>query len=300
MKNKIYIIIMLMLVCNLVFGQEIKLAAVEYNNYSPALIKDETDNKKVSFREAGALVNIPLRLKDDKTIIINGLRFAYVQSETDNDATNSANKSNFKTFRYTLGLIHKFNNGWMTTLMLMPTLSGDFKNGISSDDFIMQGSFVLSKKMNEYSILGGGIAYNTNLGKPMPIPLLQFRYTKNRHQVNVLLPMLAEYQYAATTDRRLKLGLRSALNGAYFNYTAESNVFGTQEKIDKVNYSRLNTSLLANYRLGKQFEIEVSGGVSSFRKYRLKDNDGNELKFDSKAAGFVNIGFSYVLPETKK
>lgn len=297
--KKISLIALLLLIYSIVTAQDLKLAGVDYFNYGNSAVKGAPGNTKIAFQEAGAFVNVPTPLKDGKTIVVNGIRYAWVQPTVEGGTINGDNSFNFQTISYTFGVIHKFKNNWTGTIMLSPTLASDFKSSLSGADFIMQGYITLNKKISNNLIIGGGLTYNTRLGIPLPLPAFQLLYKNERHRVYILLPAVAEYLYSMSPNKKINVGFRTALNGAYFNYTADDNS-SSSNKVDKIHYSRCNVGPLVNYRIGKNFQMEAFGGICTLRKYRFRDVNRNDIKFDARSSGFFNIGFSMVLPSNER
>ena len=296
--KKLSLIALFSLIYSIVTAQDLKLAGVDYFNYSNSAVKGAPGNIKIAFQEGGVFVNVPTPLRGGKTTLVNGIRYASVQPTVEGGTINGDNSLNFQTICYTFGAIHKFKNNWTGTIMLSPTLASDFKTSLSGADFVMQGYITLSKKLSNNLLIGGGITYNTRLGIPLPLPAFQLLYKNERQRVYILLPSVAEYLYSVGSDRKINVGFRTALNGAYFNYTSNDNS-SNSNKFDKVHYSRANVGPLLNYRIGKSFQLEAFGGVCTLRKYRFQDVNRNDIKFDARSSGFFNIGFSMVLPAKK-
>lgn len=280
-------------------AQELKLAGVDYFSYAKAHLKDDPASRDISFQEIAVYANFPKQLKNKKTIIINGLRYAWVQPTMYTADGANKNSVTFHTISYNLRLIQRLKNNWTAGLVLTPTLASDFKSPLSGDDFVMQGSFTLIKRLNEKTQLGGGLAYNTTLGIPVPLPIAILFYNNKRHRLNAYLPSMVDYTYALDGQKKWKAGFRLGINGAYFNHSGNSTIAG-QKAADKINYSRANLGPTFSYRAGKYLQLEAFGGLSGMRRYRYKDMNGEETKFDSRSGGFFNIGITLLPPEKPK
>ena len=280
-------------------AQELKLAGIEYFNYPKSQINDALKSNDVSFQEFGAFINIPLQLKNKKTVLINGFRYASVRATTHNASLFSSNEKNLQKIAYSLNFVHKWNEKWLIIAGVSPTLASDFKEKISSDDLIFQGNFLVSKKVSMQFTIGGGLIYTTQLGKPRLLPALQVQYQTDKHQLTALLPSFLSYHYKVGKNEKLRIGFRTALNGGNFNVSAQGFPGTVSSPINKVIYSRANLGPVINYQLTKIIQFEAFGGISGARKYRLEDSDQADYKYDSKTSAFFNIGFA-ITPQKKK
>jgi hypothetical protein len=276
------------------YAQDFKLAGIQYNNYQKSEIKNDSGNQEISFQEFGAFVNFPKKLKNDKTVLVNGFGYGFVEASLDNSlfSTNGSEKK-LQTFYYQVTLLHQWNEKWNLAVNLTPTLASDFEAKLNSDDFIFQGAVTATRKFSSTFKLGGGLAYSARLGNPQLIPLVNLHYKNNKHEINAVLPINVKYTYSLLPSDKLELGVKYNLNGGNFNVHSEDN------SIDKINYSRINFGVLANYQLTKILRLEAFGGLSAGRNYSLIDTDDTEYDFDSESAPFFSVGIVLVPPKRK-
>jgi len=293
--QKASIIIISFIFLNNGYSQDFKLAGIHYVNYPKSEIKDVSRNQETSFQEFGAFVNFPKKLKNDKTTLINSFGYGFVEATMYNFTQPQTNEYEIKLqeFYYQLMLLHKWNEKWSLLVNLKPTLASDFEAKLSSDDFIFQGAVTVTRKLSSTFKIGGGLAYSARLGSPRLIPLVNLQYKKNRHEINALFPINAKYTYSLLPSNKLELGVKYNLNGGNFNVYSEDN------SIDKINYSRVNFGVLANYQLTKILRFEAFGGLSAGRKYSLIDTDDTTYDFDSDSAPFFSVGIVLVPPKRK-
>ncbi|WP_130857965.1 DUF6268 family outer membrane beta-barrel protein [Olivibacter jilunii] len=283
---------MILITSSDLMAQDLKLAGVEYFSYPKAGIKDADGNTKIGFREFGAYVNFPKVLKNNKTIIVNGLSYGFVEANLfDADSGNDFERD-FHRISYNFIAIHQLQNNWTLTARLSPTLASDFKESLSWDDYIMQGSLMAVKRLNPYTSIGGGFVYTTNLGTPLPLPGFQMRYEKGRQHLLIFLPAVIDYGYQLDAANKWKIGLRTGLNGANFNVSTSDNYIGSEP--DRLKYFRANVGPVVNYKITNVIQLEAFGGLSAMRKYRFEDHQGNESKYDSERSSFINIGIAIV------
>ena len=162
----------------------------------------------------------------------------------------------------------------------------------------MQGSFVAIKKLSDYTSIGAGITYTTKLGQPSLLPVLHFRYEKDRHKINILLPTIADYSYQLDEKDKLNAGFRVSLNGADFH--VNGNNIDSSIQVNKLSYSRINLGPVISYKISKMIMLEATGGISTARKYEFLDGKGNKYSFSPNNVGFFNIGLAIVPPVFKE
>jgi hypothetical protein len=279
---------------NTMNAQDFKLAGIKYANYLKTELKNDLGNQGISFQEIGAFVNFPKKLKNDKTVLVNGFGYGFVEASFDNPLFRfDDNNKKLQMFYYQVTLLHQWNEKWNVLVSLKPTLASDFEEKLSSDDFIFQGAVTATRKLSSTFKIGGGFAYSARLGNPRLIPLVNLQYKKKRHEINALFPINAKYTYSLLPSNKLELGVKYNLNGGNFNVYSEDN------SIDKINYSRVNFGVLANYQLTKILRLEAFGGLSAGRKYSLIDTDDTTYDFDSESAPFFSVGIVLVPPKRK-
>ncbi len=279
-------------------AQNAPLAGVSYVSYPNSGLKNEGAKARVSFLEFGGFVNLPYRFKNNKTILVNGISYAYVKSNISNTAVDleGVNTEVMQVISYRTILVQKLKNNLNMVFSLRPTIASDFEEEITSDDFIMQGFFMLSKNKNEHLTYGLGVANTMRLGQVIVLPILQFRYQKHMQSVNALFPIQFDYNYTIDSKEKWQIGFRETANGGNINITASYNN-NTIRKIDKVNYSRINIGPVIYYNINKFLQFQAVGGMSVRRKYNLLDADNNTQKLDLQNTPFMQVGIFFRPPK---
>lgn len=277
------------------YSQDFKLAGVQYNSYPTSQIKDDAGNQDISFQEFGAFVNFPTKLKNNKTGLVNGFGYGFVETSLDSELFPIyENKKKLQSFYYQFTLWHQWNEKWNILINLNPTLASDFEAKLNTDDFIFQGAALVTRKINTSFKIGGGIAYSARFGNPRLVPLLNLQYDKNKHQIHALLPLNLTYSYSLLPNKKLGIGVKYTLNGANFNiHTTDTN------SINEINYSRANVGVSTDYQLTKMLRLEAYGGLSAARRYTVLDTGDTAYNFDSEAAPFFSIGMVFIPKKNK-
>ena len=149
-----YLTTALLLFClSNIYAQGLKLGGVEYLNFPNSAIVDATDGQEVAFQEFRAFVNIPIKMKNNKTILLNGLNYDFVQATLQNSplfGSTDATK-NLHSISYSLSMIQKWNK-WTMLLQVKPTIASDFEEDLSDNDLLFQGTALLSRQIGHLGI----------------------------------------------------------------------------------------------------------------------------------------------------
>lgn len=296
-KNKLFLTTALLLTVTGLSAQDLKLAGADYQYYPKMYLKDGGGSLQVSSQESNVYINVPAQLKNGKLVIVNGLQFGSVRVNSYSDIPSGEVAHNFYRIAYTFMLIYRLNEKWMLVGRLAPTLASDFDEKLNGKDFLMQGSLLANKKINENLMVGGGLIYSTRFGKPMLIPGLQLKYEKRRHLLFLFLPAIIDYSYRVTREEKLRVGFKGLLNGANFNSSVDN--FSGTTAVDRLNYVAVNLGPTVRYRFAKMVQLEVSGGLNALRRYQFEDAGRTLHKYSSKSSGFLSVGLTIVPPKRK-
>lgn len=294
MKNRFLLIALMFFSISPAVAQDFSLAGIEYFNYAKTNFTN-VPTQQISASEIHVFVNLPMKA-GKKTKIIHGFDYGFLQAETHNSTLfeSTANQKDFKVFSYSMTAIHQINQKMRWMLQLQPTLASDFEEDLSSDDLVVQGTFLVSKQVSERFSYGLGVIYTTRFGEPQVLPALEFKHHNDRHTFTAILPAKIEYAYHVGQSKKLSIGLRASTNGANFNLTVQDFLNVVPSRINKVIYSRLNAGPVITYKLAKNLKIEAFGGATVARKFRLQDFDEDQFEFDADNGSFVNVSLKLV------
>lgn len=300
-KSFIMVFVAISTISQNINAQDFELVKIGYANYPSTVLKEGENDTEYSLQEFGAAFNIPCRLKNKSTAILNGLSYAWVENSTINLPIDDSepSKEHLHTITYQLMIAQKLSEKWRLIINLRPTISSDLKTKVSSDDFILRGAVFASNKINEHFSIGGGVASTMRFGQPRIIPILSFNYQKGKHSIRAVLPVKSSYNYSFGIKEKLKIGLRHHINGAQYNITSSQSENYDIPEIDKIRYSRANIGATINYQLTKLIQFEVYGGTSVRRRYELLDDIDNTHLYDLKNLPFVQFGIAIVPPIRK-
>jgi len=287
-----------LLSANSLFSQNFQWAGINYSHHAKTKVEDSPTGAELESRVLGAFVKLPVKFKNQKTILMNTLRFAEVRQISYNSPLFVDAKSQKDLYLLSISpmLIHGLGKKWSIIAGCTPTLASDLKEKLSGDDFLIQASLLASAKLNEKWTLGGGLVYTTQFGDPRFLPALQLRYLHNRHFVNVLLPSYMHYQYRFGQQEKLRLGIRIETNGGNFNINNRDYTEVFPNTINKLIYSRVNMGGIVNFQLTETIQIEAFGGLGAARKFKLKDRSNMIFSADAEKGVFFNLGIILTVP----
>lgn len=282
-------------------NSDFKLAGITYFNYPTAHNHSPNINQKSTVQETAFFFNIPTQLKNKKTILMNGVSYSLLDTKNHNQISSFTNYRTLQTISYSFTVVHRWTPEWVFIGNIRPTIASDFEADLSKDDFTLQASAMATKTLNNHWDIGGGLSYTNRFGEPMVIPMFLASYSKNRHELQAILPAKIAYAYQIDNAERLKVGAKVAVNGGYFNITSKT-YESTPElpPINKINYSRAISGVVINYRLFDMVQLDVFGGYTTFRRFQAIDFDEEIYQFDVDNGPFLNISLSIVPPIKRK
>lgn len=293
MKNTLTLIVMLCFSMN-TYAQ-LELAGMDYSNFLSSKITDAGNGQEVGFQEYRAFVNLPKKLKNGKTTLINGLSYGLVQSSLDNALLFEDGKAekSFHSISYSLTLVHQLNQKWNFLLQFKPTIASDLEADLSSDDFLYLGTAMLTRKLGAHIVLGGGVIYTTQTGEPLVLPALKFQHKSRRHDLDIMLPSHIKFLHGLGARKKFSIGAQAAMNGGNYNISLTENAPVNPTVFDKLIYSRTNVGLLAKVRMYRVIQLELFGGYSLGRAFKFGTGD-ERLDYDVDNGPFFSVGVSLV------
>ncbi len=277
-------------------SQDLQLAGFSFTRFPAAEVADSPLSQKVEVNEYNFFLNLPRQLKNEKTILVNGLQYRLVTLFADNDLNLGLDGENLHVVGYRLTVLHQLANEWRVLVSLNPTLSSTFNTTLEGSDFLFNGVLQFVKRKSDRFSYGGGVAYTSRFGQPIPIPTLQLTVHSKNGKLQVLLPRSITY------DRyfdRFTAGLQIAASGSRYNvnYTRTS-FFDTIEPVDMLAYTRVIFGPSLKYRVGKVIQLEASGGMTIARRVELQGDLIDDENYEITNSPYFRFGIA-VLPPKK-
>ena len=285
----------LLLSCISIRAQDLQLAGFSFTRLPGAGVKDAPLNREIEINEYNFFVNLPKPLKNEKTVLVNGLRYTLVTPFANNDVTINIDDQNLHLVGYSLMVLHQLKNQWALLILLNPALSSTFNQPLESDDFLLNGTLQFIKKKSERISYGGGMLATSRFGDPILLPTIQLTLQSEKTKLKVFLPQSISYDYLLG---KFSAGIQVAVDGSLYNVNySRTSVLNEVQPVDRVGYTRVVFGPSFRYRLGKMIRLEASGGLSLAQQIELQGNLFEDDTFELDNGTFFQFGIAVVPPQ---
>ena len=170
-----------------------------------------------------------------------------------------------------LNLLRILNEKYSLAITLRAGFYGDL-SGSLSDEFRLEGGFVVTRFMTDNLTLGLGIGRGTNFGRDLVVPLVQFLwFATEKIVVRGLLPTRASAWYIP--NQKWEFGLLFKLQGNMYDLE-DTNIAGAE----RLGLAAAQLGLGARYKMFGNNFIVADAGYTVLRRYLW--DDGTDTSFD--------------------
>ena len=291
-KLLISIVTSLILISGIHAQNKIDLAGVSFY-YNPKVgLREapgqEFDDLKYNVSEIKAFVLVPFQLKNQRTMLITGAKWHFVNAPFDNFPSGKSFNVNLHSFQVNLGIDQKFSEKWGGVVMLRPTLASNFRGGISGEDFYLQGSVALHRRFSEKLRIGAGVGNTIGFGEPKTVVVLLVDYNTEKFSLKVNAPAMLDLKF---TSRKMQYGFKAELEGGQYHLSNLKGDGPVVAELSAIKFSRYNVGPTLGWNLEGEMRMEISAGYSLNRILKTLDPEGVETNYDLKPGGFLRIGF---------
>lgn len=235
----------------------------------------ENSEEDTHIQEAILNLTLPVRLNKDNALIF-GAYTEIIQMRLDPEA----GFTQLYTINPKIGLSTKYGSRWSSNILLLPKISSDLAQPISSQDWQFGMIALMTYKKRKDLQYRFGFYYNSELFGPLIVPLLGLYYQSKdkKYEVNLNAPL--------SVDANMRIGDRTRLGVAFYGivrtYNLDSEVYGMNAYVTKLSnepYAYLQ------FRLGQNILLETMLGYSIGRSYRAYQDD-DKLDFAISALRF--------------
>ena len=228
-------------------------------------------------------------------ISYNDYEFSYYGRGTDFD------ESSYERI-HTLGTSffyrYYFSSEWSIDISVVPTISSNFKNGISGEDVVLNGISVISRRKNTkkgFSKLAIGLGHGTLIGEPRLYPVVSFEHkVNNSWRYFIGFP---DTGVDLSFNERHKLLFRAYVSGLYAN-NSQMVSFGNSMSLrdTKLRHSVLDLGVQHTFRLQPNLTTVLKAGYLPMNRLEILDN-GNNLIYDFEPDGsaYITMGLIFNL-----
>ncbi|WP_425235618.1 DUF6268 family outer membrane beta-barrel protein [Ulvibacterium sp.] len=207
------------------------------------------------------------------------------------------------TIQPEIGYYQNLGSNWAISVSLDPTLSSNFKNGPSSEDFIFNWSASFSKKWENGDFplsLALGLGRGTFFGEPTLFPLLSLEGKIADKWKYILGFPYTEVTYII--NEKHSLSSKAIMSGIYANNSETVSVNGLENlEHTKLAYSGIDLGLEYNYYMSSGFITIVRAGFSMANSLEIMDSEDNPiLDLGADSSPYIVMGLKYSLNFTNK
>jgi len=294
----------LLFVCGLsayylpVVAQDFKLIGVNYTRFFPAEIKNEEFTPRVEVDELTAFASLPIQLKNEKTVLINGFQYTLVASTTESDTSISFDERDLHQIGYRFSVFHKFQKKqskkyYGLLASFLPNISSTLGQPLQWDDFIFNGTMQFNRVISDSLSYGVGIVGTTRFGSPRVLPTLQMQYVTAKSRLLFVLAIFVLYE---RFFGKWGLGLQASVNGSYYNAeTAITTSDGRMLPVDHIGYTRVLLAPRVTYPVYKYLQAEFVVGMTVARRFELESESADDQFERIRNAPFFRLGL-YIIP----
>ena len=176
---------------------------------------------------------------------------------------------------------------WSLVGQLTPSLKSGLENELVREDFAIEGAVLASRRIGERSALGVGIAYTSDFGVPLPIPLLQVEHQGALWgggpgwRGSALLPSSLETW--VIPSQRLEVGVQLRTLGNRHHLTGQNTTLSKPYS----DYFDTVVGPSANVYLTSWMTVGIESGISVYRQMQVTDGRDEVISFEPDQAGFL-------------
>lgn len=288
----------LFIICSLsvcLSAQDLDLAGFSYTRLPAADVVDSPANQRAETNELNVFLNIPIPLKNKKTILIHGLQYRRVTPAIENDRNGTIDGQTLHLASYRLMLVHKLKPDWTAMFIVNPTFSSTFNTPLERDDVIGNGVIQFVRRLPNGLSYGFGVARTARFRQVLIVPTLQLTKEYQHSTLQVFLPRQVSFDYHFRT---FDLGVQFSLSGSEYNanYTV-MDASNNEVSVDKLAYNRILLGPTFSYPINDLLRFDVFGGLVANRTIELRDGPGIDNTLNIESAPFFEVGISLGLPQ---
>jgi len=284
--HSFFLVIICCITSNLV-AQVSDLGGVDYSGIIGS--GDDSD-----FSRIRAWVNIPTKLNDKGSFLVNGIRYSNAKINFNRSFSfSTVELEEFHTIEYTIGYTFLLNEKWRFTAQLAPRLTSNFTDNVTLDDVIINGGIILIRTLNnkKRSRLSVGLTYNQTIGIPAPIPFITYWREVNKNFTYTLGFPITKAKYFIN-DKKTSFEAFTRLDGYFANLSNDILVDG--RTAESISLSQVITGLGFDKYYGKHSNLFVKVGYTLRNSLRLNEGLSDDIfDFDLSNGFYFRGGFKF-------
>jgi hypothetical protein len=201
--------------------------------------------------------------KDGANLLTLGMNYSRVDLLDDTLAAPDRSRE-LQALAPEINLLRILNDKYSLAITLKPGFYGNL-SGSLSDEFRLEGGFVVTRFMTDNLTLGLGLGRGTNFGRDLIVPLFQFLYfATDKIVISGLLPARASAWYIPS--QKWEFGLLFELQGSMYDLE-ETNIAGAE----RLGLAAAQLGLGARYKMFGNYFVVADAGYTILRRYLWDD-----------------------------
>lgn len=144
------------------------------------------------------------------------------------------------------------------------------------------------RHFSERFSLGLGVAYSTEFGEALPLPVLAFELNNGSNlRASGIVPMNLAFWYQPS--QRVVLGLQMRVEGN--EYHGDPEIYGVDDP--RARYSVLTIGPSVSVHLSKWARLNVEGGIIGLHRFEFFDGDNKVASYDLGPTHFIRAGLQF-------
>ncbi|BDD04027.1 DUF6268 family outer membrane beta-barrel protein [Aureibacter tunicatorum] len=260
------------------------IASASHTIYTDSRVQNDPDKGSVGMTETQLLLNMPVKLKEKKLFLYNGLNFNILRSSYKSEVKTI--KEELYSISYSTGIISILPKRWKATVLITPTLSSDLDKEITKEDLNIQSTFLALKRANPYKEYGFGLMFNARFGRGLVLPIFSYSYKKNNWSVYTVLPgFVSGFRHF----KKSNIGLYASMFGSLHNFYAAGN---SNSNFQKIGYTRFTVGPKFQFNVYKSLYMDLTAGAVLLNRLETFDATNArvlETNFNEKLFIRINI-----------
>ncbi len=205
-------------------------------------------------------------------------------------------------FALNLGYTFRFNANWALNATVVPTISSNFGQSLTSRDFIVNFDGYISRywtKENFNSSINFGLAYGTYLGEPQLLPLVYYFLSKeNKWTLTLGFP---KTKFSKIFNERHIVSSFAYVSGTFTNISSALFFEGLGDLTNtKLVYNNFDFGFEYLYRIQPNLTASIRSGYAVAGNLRIVDSDDDLLyDFDPNGSVYMSMGLKLNLKYDK-
>ena len=167
------------------------------------------------------------------------------------------------------------------------SIASDLEVEMAAEDFSFQTAAILNRRFSQRFSMGFGIAYSTQFGNGVPLPLLTFDWNNGaKWSARATLPSDLEVWYIP--GERVSFGLLVTGDGDNFRFDPGS--YRDTAPEPELRYTMMTIGPTARINLTQKICLNVEAGIIGLHRFEFYSGDTEVVSNDLKPSQYIRLG----------